>query len=200
MLKVGLTGGIGCGKTAVATALREKGIPVLDADLLARQIISSGGPAHNDVVREFGSDILDLAGNIDRQKLAKIVFRERASLEKLNALVHPHVRRAIEAQFAEWARHGGPAIGVVEAALLVEAGYQAWLDRLVVVWCGPDQQRERLLARGLTSGQITQRMASQMPNETKRQFATDEIDNSGTIEQLQARVDALARRLREIAA
>ena len=196
MLRVGLTGGIGCGKTTVAEFLREYGIPVLDADPLAQKLMTPGGVAHDDVIRAFGAGILDAHGDIDRRKLAEIAFANHASLSKLNALVHPHVSREIENQFAEWSQPGGPPIAVVEAALLIEAGYRDRLDRLIVVWCRPEQQRERLLARGLGAEQIALRMAAQMSAEAKRRCATDEIDNSGIIEQTRLHVQQLCESLR----
>lgn len=200
MLRVGLTGGIGCGKTFVAAILREQGIPVLDADALAQELMAPGGPAHEDVRKEFGDAILGEKGCIDRRKLAAIVFADPARLATLNALVHPHVRRAIEIQFAEWARHGGPPVGVVEAALLIEAGYQKLLDRLIVVWCLPGQQRERLKARGMSAEQIAARRNAQMTQVAKRKFATDEIDNSVSREHTREQVKLLAERLRDEAA
>jgi dephospho-CoA kinase len=196
MLRVGLTGGIGCGKTTVAGFLRECGIPVLDADPLAQKLMAPGGPAHDDVVREFGAGILDAHGGIDRGKLAELAFANHASLAKLNELVHPHVAGEIEKQFAEWSRPGGPALAVVEAALLIEAGYRDKLDRMIVVWCRPEQQRDRLLARGLGEEQARLRMAAQMPADAKRRFATDEIDNSEAIEQTRQQVQQLCESLR----
>jgi len=197
MLRVGLTGGIGCGKTFVAALLREQGIPVLDADPLAQELMAPGGPAHESVRREFGDAILDAHGCMDRKKLATIVFADPVRLAKLNALVHPHVRRAIEDQFAEWARPSGPPVGVVEAALLIEAGYQKLLDRLIVVWCLPQQQRQRLKARGMGAEQIVSRKNAQMPQAAKRKYATDEIDNSVTREHAREQVKRLVERLRE---
>jgi dephospho-CoA kinase len=195
MLRVGLTGGIGCGKTTVAGFLRECGIPVLDADPLAQKLMAPGGPAHDDIVRAFGTGILDAHGGIDRGELAELGFANHASLAKLNELVHPHVIREIEKQFAEWSRPGGPPVAVVEAALLIEAGYHGCLDRLIVVWCQPEQQRKRLLARGLGARQIGLRMDAQMSAEAKRRCATDEIDNSGTIEQTREQVQRLCKSL-----
>jgi dephospho-CoA kinase len=200
MLRVGLTGGIGCGKTFVAALLQEQGIPVVDADPLAQELMAPGGPAHEGVRREFGDAILDAQGCVDRRKLATIVFANPARLARLNTLVHPHVRRAIEDQFAEWARPGGPAVGVVEAALLIEAGYQEWLDRLIVVWCLPKQQRERLKARGMTVDEIVSRKNAQMAQAAKRKYATDEIDNSVTRERTREQVKSLVERLKGLAA
>jgi dephospho-CoA kinase len=171
-------------------------LPVLDADPLAQQLMAPGGVAHDDVVRAFGAGILDADGCIDRRKLAEIAFCDHASLARLNDLVHPHVATEIERQFAKWSGPGGPTVAIVEAALLIEAGYRDLLDRLIVVWCEPEQQRERLLARGLGAKQIGLRMAAQMSADAKRRCATDKIDNSGTIEQTRAQAQQLCELLK----
>jgi len=124
MLRLGLTGGIASGKSAVASMLREMGFAVLDADSLAHQLIEPGLPGYDEVVREFGPAIVNSSKHIDRAKLAALVFADRAKLERLNAIVHPRVKEAMLHQFEEWARHGTREAVFVEAALLVEAGYQ----------------------------------------------------------------------------
>jgi len=198
MLRVGLTGGIACGKTTVAAMLRELGCDVIEADKLAHELTEPGQPAHEEIVREFGRQVLGSDGRIDRKKLGDIVFNDARSLERLNRIVHPRVVKELERR----RRNVGPAKGVsvVEAALLIEAGYHEGLDRLVVVWCRPEQQGERLRARGLTDEQIDRRIAAQMPLGKKRQLADDEIDCSGTREQTRRQVEALVVRLRQLAA
>jgi dephospho-CoA kinase len=201
MLRVGLTGGIACGKSTVAAILRECGIIVIEADLLAHKLIEPGCAAYDDVVREFGKGVLNAEGMVDRAKLGAIVFANPSKLERLNQIVHPHVIDAAEHRMAELARQGGPAaVAVVEAALLIEAGYAERFDRLIVVWCRPEQQRERLLARGLTPAQVDQRIAAQMPIEQKRRLATDEIDCSGSLESTRQQVERLAANLKQFAA
>lgn len=197
MLKAGLTGGIACGKSTVAAILREMGFRVLDADLLAHQLIEPGEPAHEEVLREFGREICDAQGRIDRARLGAIVFADPAKLAQLNRIVHPRVLEASDRQFAEWAKTEPHGMAFIEAALLVEAGYHRRLDRLVVVWCTPEQQRERLIARGMSSEEAQRRIGSQMPIEEKKRFATDLIDCSGTLEDTRKQVEALAARLRE---
>src|SRR5260370_12634600 len=103
MLRVGLTGGIGCGKSTVAATLRDEGCLVFDADALAHQLIEPGQPAYDEMVREFGAGMCDVNGRVDRAKLAAIVFNDRAKLERLNQIVHPRVMDAQDRQFAEWA-------------------------------------------------------------------------------------------------
>jgi dephospho-CoA kinase len=196
VLRLGLTGGIASGKSAVAAMLRDMGFWVLDADSLAHKLIEPGQPAYDHVAREFGPTILDSQGRVDRTKLAAIVFADRAKLDRLNAIVHPCVKEAIFRQFQDWSRNGTRDAAFVEAALLVEAGYQKELDGLVVAWSEPEQQLERLRARGLSDEEARQRIASQLPVEEKRKLATEVIDCSGTLEQTRRQVAALAAKLR----
>ena len=196
MMRLGLTGGIASGKSAVAGMLRELGFHVLDADSLAHQVIEPGKPAYKEVVREFGPGVLEASGKVDRGKLGAVVFADRAELDRLNAIVHPRVKEEILQQFEAWVQAGIWDAVFVEAALLVEAGYQENLDGLVVTWCTPEQQLERLKARGLSETQARQRIAAQMPVEKKLQRATEKIDCSGTLEGTRQQVEALARRLR----
>jgi len=200
MLRVGLTGGIGCGKSVVAAMLREQGFLVLDADTLAHQLVEPGQPAYDDVLQEFGKGVCDASGKIDRAKLAAIVFAEPAKLARLNQIVHPRVAEAQERQFTEWQRTHPRGVAVVEAALLVEAGAHNRLDRLVVVWCRPEQQIQRLRERGMSAEEAQRRIASQMPLEEKRRLAEFQIDCSGTIEDTRQQVERLAAQLRQLAA
>jgi len=200
MLRVGLTGGIGCGKSVLAAMLREQGFLVLAADTLAHQLVEPGQPAYDDVLREFGKGVCDASGKIDRAKLAAVVFAEPAKLARLNQIVHPRVAEAQERQFTEWQRTHPRGVAVVEAALLVEAGAHNRLDRLVVVWCRPEQQIERLRERGMSAEEAQRRIASQMPLEEKRRLADVQIDCSGTIEDTRQQVERLAAQLRQLAA
>jgi dephospho-CoA kinase len=196
MRRMGLTGGIASGKSAVASMLRELGFRVLEADLVARNVIAPGQAAHDEVLREFGSDLTNADGAINRSKLAAIVFADAAKLAKLNQIVHPRVESIIFRQFTEWEHEGVRDAAFVEAALLVEAGYGKNLDGMVVVFCRPEQQIERLLARGMSEVEARRRMAAQMPVEEKLRHATDRIDCSGTLEQTRIQVERLATRLR----
>jgi dephospho-CoA kinase len=196
MLRLGLTGGIASGKTAVAAMLRDMGFAVLDADSLAHTLIEPGQPAYDEVVGAFGRSILDNGKRVDRAKLAAIVFAEPAKLARLNAIVHPRVETVIHQQFAEWSRNGKRDVAFVEAALLIEAGYHKNLDGLVVTWCRPEQQLERLRARGFSDEDARRRIAAQLPVAEKVRFATEKIDCSGSLEETRAQVAALAARLR----
>jgi dephospho-CoA kinase len=196
MLRLGLTGGIASGKSAVAAMLRELGFAVLDADSLAHKLIEPGQPACDEVLKEFGPSITDPSGRIDRAKLGAIVFADLAKLDRLNAIVHPLVAEVIFGQFEVWRRGGVRDAVFVEAALLVESGIHKKLDGLVVVWCAPEQQLERLLARGLSETEARRRIAAQLPIEEKLRLAAEKIDCSGSLEQTRRQVEALAGKLR----
>ena len=184
MLRLGLTGGIASGKSAVAAMLRELGFSVLDADSLAHKLIEPGQAAYEEVLREFGPTITDGQGRVDRAKLAALVFPNRAKLDRLNAMVHPRVAELVLRQFGEWQRNGTRDAAFVEAALLIESGIHKHLDGVVVAWCTPEQQLERLAARGLSEDEARRRIAAQMPVEEKLRLATERIDCSGALEEI----------------
>jgi dephospho-CoA kinase len=200
MLRVGLTGGIGCGKSTVASLMRELGCTVIDADRLAHEFLVPGQSAYDEIVREFGTAILETNGRVNRAKLAEIVFASPSKLDQLNRIIHPRVLQTIDRKLGELERAGTTSIAVVEAALLVEANYHNKLDRLVVVWCRAEQQRERLRARGLSLEEIERRIAAQIPLDAKRRFATDEIDNSETPVETRKQVERLTSRFKQLAA
>lgn len=196
MLKLGLTGGIASGKSSVASMLREKGFTVLDADALAHQFIEPGQPAYREAIAEFGNEIAPDGKRIDRSKLAAIVFADPAKLARLNAIVHPRVHAAMLQKFAEWQRAGDRDIVFVEAALLVEAGFEKQLDGLVITWCTPEQQLQRLLARGYSPSDAQRRIAAQLPPAEKLRHATYKIDCSRTLEDTRRQVAVLIDTLR----
>ncbi len=200
MLRAGLTGGIASGKSTVAAMLREQGFHVVEADVLAHRLMEPGQPAYGEVLREFGQEVVAPGDRIDRAKLADIVFADPAKLQRLNQIVHPHVVEALDIELADLERKDPHGVAVVEAALLIEAGYHDRSDRLVVVWCEPEQQIERLLARGMSQVEAERRIAAQMRMDAKRRLADDEIDCSGTLKQTREQVVALAARLRQMAA
>ena len=176
--------------------LRELGFQVIDADSLGHEVIEPGTRAYGEIVREFGAGVVGTDGRIDRRKLGALVFADREKLERLNAIVHPRVEEEMVRLFGEWEKSGVVDAAFVEAALLVEAGYQKNLDGLVVAWCRTEQQIERLLARGLSEVEARRRIAAQMPAEEKLKFATERIDCSGTLEETRRQVEELARKLR----
>jgi dephospho-CoA kinase len=196
MLRLGLTGGIASGKSAVAAMLREMGFAVLDADSLAHRLIEPGQPAFNEVLQEFGQAVVAADGRVDRTKLSAIVFADRARLDRLNAIVHPRVAEVVFRQFDEWQHGGTRDAAFVEAALLIESGIHKNLDGLVVAWCEPDQQLKRLMARGLGEAEARRRITAQLPVDEKLRLATEKIDCSGSLEETRRQVAALAAKLR----
>ena len=200
MLRIGLTGGIASGKSTVASMLRDLDCPVLAADALGHELLEPGQTAYAEVVREFGIDILDSYGNVDRTALGEIVFADEERRGKLNAILHPRIREIIEKWFAALDQPGGPELAIVEAALIIEAGFNQNLDKLIVCWCRRAQQVERLLERGLTEEQALLRIAAQMPMEEKRSLADETIDCSGTLEETERAVEQVVKRLMDAAA
>jgi len=172
------------------------GFAVLDADSLAHRLIEPGQPAYDEVLQEFGQAVLAPGGRVDRAKLSAIVFNDRARLDRLNAIVHPRVAEFVFRQFTEWERAGTRDAAFVEAALLIESGIHKNLDGLVVAWCEPQQQLERLVARGLSEAEARRRIAAQLPVAEKLRLATEKIDCSGSLEQTRLQVQALAGKLR----
>jgi dephospho-CoA kinase len=201
MLRVGLTGGMAAGKSTVASMLRAHDYPVLDADTIGHELLEEGQDAYKDVVATFGIDVLDQHGNIDRAELGKIVFAEPEKLKVLNAILHPRIGKVVEDWFAALARSSDPPdIAVVEAALLFESGFSHSLDKMMVCWCRPEQQVERMLERGLTEDEAKQRIAAQMPNEEKLKLADATIDCSGTIEETERLVASALAKLKRSSA
>lgn len=195
MLKLGLTGGIASGKSAVAAILRELGFPVLDADSISHKLMEPGQAAHDEILQAFGADLADASGRIDRHKLAAVVFADPAKLAKLNSILHPRVDQIIFNQLEDWQSNGAHRAAFVEAALLIEAGMAARLDGLVVAWCTPEQQLERLRARGMSESEARRRIAAQLPIGEKLKHATYTINCSGTLEETRAQVEALTANL-----
>lgn len=199
MLKVGLTGGIASGKSTVAEMFRSRGCPVIDADRFAHELIAPGQPAYEGVVREFGRGVLAVDTSVNRKLLAAIVFAEPPKLARLNQIVHPRVIAACEAEFVRLSQEQADGVAIVEAALLVEAGYYRQLDKLVVTWCRPEQQLERLLAKGqLSREQAEQRLASQMSPEGKRAYADFVIDTSGALASVEKQVGSVLEELQRL--
>ena len=197
MLKLGLTGGIASGKSAVASMLRELGFPVLDADSISHKLMEPGQPAHDEILHEFGADLANGSGRIDRAKLAAVVFADLGKLARLNAILHPRVEQAMLLQFDAWQRSGVHNAAFVEAALLVEAGFTKYLDGLVITLCTPEQQLQRLLARGMSELEARRRIAVQLPLEKKLRHASYTIDCSGSLDSTRAQVETLAAKLRQ---
>jgi len=204
MIRVGLTGGIGCGKSTVAAMMSELGCRIVDADRLAHESLEPGGPGYDEIVHEFGREILAPDGRVDRARLASVVFANPQRLAKLNSIVHPRVLSRIGGELLRIEQADSKSVAVVEAALLIESGYHQWLDRLVLVSCTPKQQIERLtiprFGRKMSLEDAQRRIAAQMTLDEKRNVAHEEIDCSGTLEHTREQVAALVSELKKLAA
>jgi dephospho-CoA kinase len=187
MLRVGLSGGIGSGKSTVARALADRGAIVIDADAIAREVVEPGTPGLAAVVDRFGPGILDGAGRLDRPALAALVFDDAAARADLNAIVHPRVA-------AETARRiaAAPAdsVIVIDVPLLVEAARSGY-DVVVIVEAPEDVRLRRLVGRGMSPEDARRRMAAQASDAERRRVADVVLDNSGTPEALERQIDVL---------
>jgi dephospho-CoA kinase len=154
MLRVGLTGGLACGKTFVGEALAGLGCLVIQADELGHRVLQPGGEAYDGVVRDFGPGILDDQGRIDRQMLAERVFGNPEALARLNSLVHPPVVALEEQLISEYAASNPEGIAVVEAAILIETGSYRRFDRIILVTCSEQQQIQRAMHRGAAEADV----------------------------------------------
>jgi dephospho-CoA kinase len=199
MLLVGLTGGIGSGKSTVARLLERRGAVVFDADALAREAVEPGTPGHDAVVERFGANVLAPGGELDREALASIVFADPAARRDLEAIVHPEVRRL----FAEGcdAYRDTDRVVVFSAPLLVETGMHTAFEVLVLVSAPVEAQIERLLLdRAMSEEQVRARIDAQAPLTEKAAVADVIVDNAGNLEDLEAQVDRLWDELRTRAA
>jgi dephospho-CoA kinase len=196
MLRVGLTGGIASGKSTVASMLRDLEYPVLDADSIARELLEPGQDSYKEVVREFGDSILAKGGAVDRPKLGAIVFGDAQKRARLNQILHPRIQEVVASWFAALDRPGGSDLAFEDAALILEAGAKKNLDRVVVCWCRPEQQIERLRERGLSDEEAKARIAAQMPLEEKRRLADETIDCSGSIKETQRQLETVIAKLK----
>ena len=185
----GLTGGAGSGKSTVAAMFTELGARVIDADRVAHEVVRSPHPAYHEIVREFGFEILDSEGEIDRKRHAAIVFANPEKLKILNAIVHPRVIERIERLAEGFLLLDPKAVVLVDAALLYEAGVADRFNKIIVAWSRPDQQIERLMARmRLTREQAELRISAQWPAEEKRRRADYVIDCSDTVDETRKQV------------
>ena len=189
MLKFGLTGGIGSGKSVVCGMLRGMGAHIIDADVLAKDALSPGRPAFDETVRVFGPGILDGGGRIDRGALADVVFGDPAKRAALEGIIHPRVFEAEALAYEAIAKREPDALVFFDAPLLIESGAYRRFRHVVLVWCRPETQLARVMAKwGLNRVEALLRVQAQMPLEEKLGYAAHVIDNDGTLEQTQAQV------------
>lgn len=182
-LTIGLTGGIASGKSTVTKMIRELGIPVIDADQIARDVVKMGEEAYKQIIQTFGQDILQENGEIDRTKLGAIVFHNEQERKKLNAIVHPVVRRRMLAEKEAYVQKGAQTV-VLDIPLLFESELTHLVDKIIVVYVDDDVQLERLMKRnGFSKEEELARIRAQMPLREKVKKADAVIDNNGTIEE-----------------
>jgi dephospho-CoA kinase len=199
MLRVGLTGGIGTGKSYVSRRLAEAGVPVVDADQLSRDAVAPGTPVLAAIVDRFGPQVLGADGALRREALAALVFANPGARRELEAMVHPAVRQGIEAFFA--ALPASTPLGVADIPLLYETNRAGDFDAVIVAACPPELQLERVMARdGASEAAVRQRMAAQLPIAEKVRRADYVIDTSGTFGDTDAAVAGVLAALRSRAA
>jgi dephospho-CoA kinase len=201
MLRVGLTGGIGTGKTTVGMMFVELGCHLIDADRVTHQLFRPGEPVYSAVAQAFGERILAPDRTINRKALAEIVFNDPEARAKLNNLVHPAVIQRQRDWLKEMEVKDPIGVSIVDAALMIEVGTYKYYDKVIVVTCTPEVQKERLRARSaLSEEQIEARIRSQMPLEEKVKYADFVIDNSRGFSSTRTQVEEVNSKLREFAA
>ncbi len=188
MLRVGLTGSIGVGKSFVASVFVELGCHVLDADQTAREVVMPGTPGLKALTDAFGEEILNLDGTLNRKQLGAVVFNDESQRQRLNHLLHPFIIVRQDEIMKAWEAEDPDGIGIIDAALMIESGGYKRFDKLIVVHCRPEVQLERLMLRDkLSRDEALRRINSQMPQEEKQKFADYLIDTSDGFELTRAR-------------
>ena len=196
MFVIGLTGGIASGKSTVSLLLKDKGAVIIDADEIGKQILKPGKAARIKVIEHFGQQILNEKKDIDRKKLADLVFSNKKELEFLNSVTHPEIINEIKAQL-QYYRNLKTAVVIIDAALLIEVGLHTIVDEVWLVTVDEDTQLERLMAREkhLRMEQAISRIKAQMPQHEKIKYADRVIDNNGSIEDTKNQVDKIWREI-----
>ena len=192
MKVLGLTGGIGSGKSMVASMFAQLGADVIDADQLAREVVEPGQPVLEEIAAAFGRDILLPDGRLDRGMLARIIFADPVARARLNAITHPRIQERMATEMA--LRGSRPGVLIVDIPLLFENDRTSSVESVIVVWVDPKTQLRRLIERdGLTADEARQRIAAQMPLDEKRARADLVVDNSGSRENTRRQVEAIYR-------
>lgn len=196
MLRIGLTGGIGSGKSSAAAMFARRGVPVIDADEIAKQLVAPGQPAYERIIQRFGKEFVDADGFIDRGRLRRHVFDDPASRRELEAILHPRVRQQIQRQL----RALRAPYCVIVIPLIFEANQQDLVDRILVIDAAEDTQVQRVAARSsLADDEIRKIIAAQIDRNVRLRQAHDVITNEGELEQLEERVDAFHTRYLDLA-
>jgi len=196
MLRVGLTGSIGVGKSFVTSVFEELGCHVLDADLTAREVVMPGTPGLKAITEEFGEDILNPDGTLNRKQLGALVFADESRRQRLNNLLHPFIIARQDEIMRGWEAEDPNGIGIIDAALMIESGGYKRFDKLIVVHCRPEVQLERLMLRDkLSREEALRRISSQMPQEEKQKFADYLIDTSDGFEPTRTQIISVHQKL-----
>ena len=196
MKLVGLTGGIASGKSTVAEILPRQGAAIINADVLAREVVEPGHQAWTEIVNTFGIAVLQPDRTLDRQKLRAIIFDDAAARKKIESIIHPQVRALAEQRIREHAA-AGYAVIVYEVPLLFEGNLQEWLRPVILVACDVDTQRNRLQSRdNLSAAQAQKHIDAQMSLEAKRRLADYVIENNGSLEDLKRQVQAVLEKIK----
>lgn len=199
MLKVGITGGIGCGKSLAVNVFRRLGVPIVDADKIAREVVQPGQPALQYIAQLFGAESVNNDGSLNRAWMRAYVFQNPDARERLESIIHPAIRRRIVAEVEQAAKNKSLYV-LVDVPLLVEKGYQSLFDHIIVVDCLPEQQIERVMARdGSDAAQIKGIIAAQAERSERLKYATDVLDNTASMEQLESQVLELHEKLVNLA-
>lgn len=194
MLVIGLTGGIGSGKSTALRVFKRLGAHVIDADRLARKAAAPGETAWHEIRRRFGNSVFHLNGRLDRKKLAQKVFRDKKALRGLNAIIHPRVKEMEEKLISAIGEKDKNAVVVVDAPMMIEAGFHRSKDVLVLMDCSEENQIKRAVKSGrFTRSQAASRIKAQMSTAKKKKFADYLIENNGTIHDCRKNAEAVFR-------
>lgn len=199
MLKVGLTGSIGVGKSFVSSVFADLGCHVLDADKTAREVVAAGSEGLRAVVEAFGVEVLQADGTLDRVRLGALVFGEEKKRLLLNSILHPFIITAQDEQLRKWEALDPRGIAIVDAALMIESGGYKRFDKLIIVHCRPEIQLERLMARNnISREEAERRTRAQMPQEEKKRYADFLIDTSEGFDDTRRQTLEIYRKLSEL--
>ena len=196
MLKVGLTGGLGSRKSTASKFFKSLGAFILDADSTAKKLIANNEKVKEELIKEFGTDIMDATSNVDKKKLARIAFQDEDHQQRLNYVVHPHIHMAINKCFDKTLDEDKHELFIVDAALIYESGYDAHLDYIIVVTAQLKHRMERAMNRNtLTRDQILKRIEFQWPEKEKTSLADFVVHNDGTEDDLKNQIVELYKKL-----
>jgi dephospho-CoA kinase len=199
MAYFGLTGGVATGKSTAARMFNALGALIIDADLIGHELLGKSSPTFQEIVERFGAAILDASGEISRRLLGEVVFADPEKLRELNAIVHPRIIAQVEERAKKLAARDSRAVILVDAALIFEAGIGGRFEKVMVTWCRPEQQVQRLMDKGLTREEAERRIAAQIPVEEKRRRADFVIDSSGPLVNTRAQVERIYSSLERLA-